>query len=98
GSRHPYIYLLRGGEYQQGSETDYYVTYVLPDFSIKHTPFVITITPEGWYFAQGCIGGPYGDSKSIDDVIHLFMHCEKEECTPLIMHGKTAVVKQNVLV
>ncbi|MGA8164002.1 MAG: hypothetical protein WB791_03135, partial [Waddliaceae bacterium] len=84
GSRHPYIYLLRGGEYQQGSETDYYVTYVLPDFSIKHTPFVITVTPEGWYFEQGGGGGPYMHT-SIDDVIHLILHCEKEECTPMIV-------------
>jgi len=85
GFRHPYLYLLRRGEYQLQSETDYYVTYVSPDFSIKHTPFVIAVTPEGWYFENHVAGGPYSSQASIDDVIHLIMHCEKEECTPMIM-------------
>jgi len=85
GFRHPYLYLLRGGEYQRESETDYYVTYVSTDFSIKHTPFVITVGPEGWYYENAANGGPYSSQTSIDDVIHLIMHCEKEECTPMIM-------------
>lgn len=83
GCRQPYLYLLRGGEWQRESETDYYVTFVLSDFSIKHTPFVITVASEGWYYENACNGGPYTNA-SIDDVIHLIMHCEKDECTPMV--------------
>jgi len=87
GSQHPYLYLLRGGEWQRESETDYYVTFVLPDFSITHTPFVITVASEGWYCENGGNGGPYTDA-SIDDVMHLIMHCKKDACTPMVMHSK----------
>jgi hypothetical protein len=78
GKKTPYLYLLREGEH----ENDYYVTYLLPDLSIRHQPFVITATKEGWSFENGGAGGPFTNS-SIDDVIHLIMHCEKHECLPL---------------
>ena len=43
GKNH-FEYVLRGGE----SENDYYVTFVMADFSIKHQPFSISFISEGW--------------------------------------------------
>lgn len=84
GRKRPYLYLLRQGEF----ENDYYVTFVHPDFSIKHTPFIITTTLEGWHYENASGGGPYTDA-SIDDVLHLIMHCHKDECAPLMnIEGK----------
>ena len=73
GRKIPYLYILRAGEY----ETDYYVTFLLPDLSIKHQPFIITDTAEGWYFENTGGGGPF-TTASIDDVLHLIMHCGKQ--------------------
>lgn len=77
GKNTPYLYLLRSGEY----EGDYYVTYVLPDLSIKHQPFVITSTREGWHCQNG---GNFGSltTASFDDILHLIMHCTKLEPEP----------------
>lgn len=77
GHTTPYLYLLRSGEY----EGNYYVTYLLPDFTIKHQPFVIITTHEGWWFENGGVGGPFTKSR-IDDVLHLIMHCAPHECSP----------------
>lgn len=74
-----YIYVIRAGE----NEGDYYVTYTLPDGSIQHRPFVITVTPMGWHCENGGAYGPFAEA-SIDDVLHLIMHCERSECVPLI--------------
>jgi len=79
GQKTPYLYLLRAGEH----ENDYYVTYLLPDLSIKHQPFVITHTNFGWVFENGGVGGPFTNN-SIDDVIHLIMHCDQQTCVPFI--------------
>ncbi len=79
GRKTPYLYILRAGE----NEMDYYVTFVLPDLSIKHQPFVITVSPEGWYYENAGAGGPY-TSASIDDVIHLIMHCGKGANSPKV--------------
>jgi hypothetical protein len=84
GRKKPYLYVLRAGEGERENETDYYVSFIIPDFSIKHQPFVITVTSEGWYFENAGIGGPYTHA-SIDDVLHLMMHCPKEACLPLIL-------------
>lgn len=73
----PYLYLLRSGEHAG----DYYVTFVASDLSIKHQPFIITLSPEGWHYANGGGGGPYIEA-SINDVLHEIMHCSKEECVP----------------
>ena len=78
GRKRPYLFILREGE----NAGDYYVTYILPDFSIQHRPFVITVNDEGWSYANTSPGGPFADA-TIDDVIHLIMHCHKEECSPL---------------
>lgn len=79
GRNKPYLYVLRAGEH----EMEYYATFVDHDLTISHRPFVITIGPEGWYHENGGGGGPYKE-KTINDIIHLIMHCEKNECTPLI--------------
>ena len=73
GRKTPYLYIIRAGE----NEMDYYVTFVLPDLSIRHQPFVITVTPQGWYFENAAATGPFNLAASIDDVLHLIMHCEK---------------------
>jgi hypothetical protein len=83
GHQKPYLFLLRSGETANESQTDYYISFLLPDLSIKHQPFVITITAIGWYFENICAGGPFTEA-SIDDVLHLMMHCHKDECTPLV--------------
>jgi len=82
GRKTPYLYLLRAGEFEEGHEADFYVTFVCPDLSIMHQPFVITDTPCGWYFEQGNGGGPFNHA-TIDDVLHLIMHCHKDACSPL---------------
>jgi hypothetical protein len=81
----PYTYVLRAGETQSESVRDYYVTYVMSDSTIRHTPFKVTVTNEGWCYLNGNGGGPYTDA-SIGDVIHLIMHCESHECTPMVMN------------
>jgi hypothetical protein len=79
----PYLYILRKGETESETETDYYVSFVLPDLSVKHQPFVITIAPEGWYYENQGVGGPFTDAVSIDDVLYLIMHCDKGTNKPL---------------
>ena len=76
----PYLYVLRTGEH----EGDYYVTFVMSDASIKHQPFVITTSPQGWYVENGGGYGPFIHS-SIDDIMHAIMHCSKGECTPFVL-------------
>jgi hypothetical protein len=78
----PYLYILRAGERDLGQETDYYVSFILPDLTIRHQPFVITVTPEGWYYENTGTGGPYAQ-ESIEDVLHLMMHCNKEDISSL---------------
>jgi|ERR1700733_2859523 len=77
----PYLYLLRAGEQETEYEADYYLSFILPDYSVRHQPFVITVTCEGWCFANGGSGGPYTHA-SIDEVIHLIMHCRQDQCVP----------------
>ena len=82
GRKIPYLYVLRSGETATQNQKDYYVTFIDSDLSVKHQPFVVTTAVEGWYFENGAGGGPYKDA-SIMDVLHLIMHCSKDECTPL---------------
>jgi len=79
GLNKPYHYVLRAGE----GEHDYYVTFVLPDFSVKHQPFTLSDSQEGWSYVNGCGGGPFQDAV-IEDVLHLIMHCRQGEATPFI--------------
>ncbi|MEI8124200.1 MAG: hypothetical protein WCG42_00410 [Parachlamydiaceae bacterium] len=76
----PYQYVLRQGE----TEFDYYVSFVQQDGTVKHQPFEITLAPEGWYYENSGAGGPFVDA-TIDDVLHLIMHCDQGECTPLVI-------------
>lgn len=82
GRKTPYLYLLRAGEFESENAIDYYVTFIAPDLSIHHQAFVITNTAEGWSYEQGGNGGPYTKA-SINDVLHLIMHCHKDACMPL---------------
>ena len=79
GKKTPYLYLLRAGETTSENETDYYVTFLHADLSVRHQSFVITTTSEGWYYENSGNGGPY-QSGSIEDVLHLIMHCREGEC------------------
>lgn len=78
----PFLYILREGEFSTETTTDYYVSFMLPDGSIRHQPFVITLTLEGWHYENSGVGGPYSNHTSIDDVLHLMMHCEEGANTP----------------
>lgn len=80
GKKQPFLYVLRAGE----NELDYYVSFILPDFSIKHQPFTITLSDHGWYYENSNGGGPYTTNTGIDDVLHLIMHCDKNACIPFI--------------
>lgn len=82
GRKTPYLYLLRAGE----NEMDYYITFLRPDLSIEHRPFVITVTPEGWHYENCSAGGPFVDA-SIDDVLHLIMHCSKGANHPKVFEN-----------
>jgi len=73
-----FLYVLRPGEL----EHNYYVTYVSSDMSIRHQPFTLSQTSEGWCYENGGTGGPYDDRMNINNVIHAIMHCEKDECIP----------------
>jgi hypothetical protein len=82
GRKTPFLYILRAGENKRTNETDYYVSFILADLSIRHQPFVITVSEEGWYYENAGGGGPYTNA-SIEDVLYLMMHCNKGEPSPL---------------
>lgn len=73
----PYRYILRKGEF----EGDYYVSFVDTDFKVVHQPFKITITTEGWSCQNS---GSFRSltTASFDDILHLIMHCSKQDPTP----------------
>lgn len=82
--RTPYLFLIRQGERSaRQDQFNFYVTFVQADLTIKHQPVVITLAEEGWYYENGGGGGPYVDA-SIDDVLHLVMHCQEDQCVPLV--------------
>lgn len=85
GKRTPYLFLIRQGERStRQDQFNFYVTYVQADaVTIKHQPLVITLTEDGWYYENHGSGGPYMDP-CIDDVLHLVMHCRKDQCVPLV--------------
>lgn len=78
GRKTPYLFMLRKGENQNGNKVDYYVSFILPDLSIRHQPFVIEITSEGWDW-ENTSGGTCSPEASIEDVLYLMMHCEKNQ-------------------
>lgn len=77
GKSTPFLFILRSGEHKG----DYYVTFTTSDLTIKHQPFVISITNEGWHFQNAGNCGPL-TTACFDDVLHLIMHCRKSEPTP----------------
>ena len=87
GLNKPYLFMLRQGEYTGEHEADYYVTFILPDFSVKHQPFIINVLPNGWEWSNGG-GGTCSADTSIDGVLHCMMHCEQHECSPFVSRIK----------
>ena len=73
----PFTYLIRSGE--KGS--NYYISFVLADSTIKHQPFWVRNSAQGWYYRNFCGRGPLDIPFS--DVIHSIMHCGADECRPL---------------
>ena len=86
GHNTPFLYLLRAGELDSGDQKDYYVSYIQEDMTVKHQPFTVTETPEGWYYENTGGGGPYINA-SILDVLHLIMHCPDGNITPMGRFG-----------
>lgn len=74
----PYSFLLRQGE----KNSHYYITFMAADGSIRHQPFCIIYSREGWYCQQGGRYGPF-IIQAIDDLIHQIIHCKPEECRPI---------------
>jgi hypothetical protein len=74
----PHSFLLREGE----KLSNYYISYVSEDGCIRHQPFAIFYTQNGWYCQQGRQLGPYSGG-SIDDIVHWIIHCEKGLCLPI---------------
>lgn len=78
----PYLYILRTGHFQNEHEVEYYATFVHADGSVRHQPFVVTTTSEGWsYENHGQLGPLNHGMYSIGDVVHFIMHCRQEEAS-----------------
>lgn len=74
----PFVFLLRAGEKQ----SHYYVSFVLPDLTIKHQPVWVYDTPQGWCYRNLILDGPFMHTR-FEDVIHAIMHCRSDEYHPL---------------
>jgi hypothetical protein len=84
GLKVPYLYIIRKGEPStQENEKHYYVSYILPDFSVKHQPVVVTNGLDGWCYENAGPGGPF-KYLSFDPVLHLIMHCKEDDCIPYV--------------
>lgn len=70
-----YTYLLRNGE----TPSDYYVTFTDVTGIVRHQPFNITTSNDGWFYENAVARGPFAII-SIDEVLHAIMHCEMDEC------------------
>lgn len=80
GKQIPYLYLLRAGEQsKKANEKNYYVTFLDSELSVRHQPLVVTEQMDRRLFENG---GIYMGA-SIEDVIHLVLHCEKDQSAPL---------------
>ena len=86
GRKTPYLFILREGENRTENQADYYVTFILPDLTIKHQPFVITTTLAGWVWENTGTGGCPPEA-SIEDALYLMMHCERSQPIPLYRLG-----------
>ena len=74
----PFTYLLRAGE----TYLNYYVSFVGSDHTLRHQPFKIKITQNGWFCMNGIASGPFLNIPFLE-ILHLIMHCEKGECKAL---------------
>ncbi len=82
GQKAPFLYIMRQGESSNlKDEMNFYLTFVTEDLSVKHQPFTITLTPESWYYENGGTG-PI--DTSINEVLHLIMHCQKDQCASFV--------------
>ena len=72
----PYTYLLRTGE----EKGHFYISFVKEDLSIKHQPFVLRFSLNGWHY-QNTVGA-YRPT-NVADLIPLMMHCEIAVMKPL---------------
>lgn len=80
----PFLYILRKGEPStKENEEHYYVSFLLPDLSVKHQALVVFMGNDGWCYENTKPGGPY-QNLSLDPVLHLIMHCEEGECIPFV--------------
>ena len=70
----PYLYLLRTGECRM----NYYVSFVHPDGSIRHQPFLITMGSGVWSFTNGS-PSPLFKEETFADVLNQMVYCKKEE-------------------
>jgi hypothetical protein len=83
GKKTPFLFLLRSGEKSNNpSEQHYYATFVGADLSVRHQPITVTEMTEGRFFENHGAFGPYANTTTIDDVLYLMLHCEKEQCVP----------------
>ena len=89
GKNTPFLYVLRAGEHEKDQEVDYYITFIDADLKVRHQPFIITTTSQGWCFEQGGAGGPYPKA-SINDVIHLIIHSPKGAPVPFTRFAENA--------
>ncbi|MBS0615707.1 MAG: hypothetical protein JSR58_04050 [Verrucomicrobia bacterium] len=72
-----FTFLIRKGEHPM----NYYITFVQKDGSFKHQPLLIMHSPYGWSYRNSCKSVP--TDLPFVNFIHLMMHCNKDECTPL---------------
>lgn len=93
----PWLYVLRAGEHSNEMEADFYVTFVTPDYHsvstneyrIHHQPFVITKDSSGtWSYQNNGGGGGYTETTTIEDILHLIMHCPVGMCAAYIYSEK----------
>ncbi len=89
GKKTPYLYLVRAGEFVKEHEADYYVTFVHADLSVRHQPVVVTNTSEGWMYENSGPGGIY-NGVLFTDVVHLMMHCSKDDPVPFTRFAEHA--------
>ncbi len=70
-------YLLRQGE----KKHSYFISFIQQDGSIKHQIFTLELDNIGWFYRNTVDHGPSTDFKVL---IPLVMHCETDECIPLV--------------
>ncbi len=73
-----FTYVLRAGE----TYLNYYVSFIGSDNSLRHQPFKIIITQNGWFCMNGNGTGPFLNTPFLE-ILHLVMHCGKGECKAL---------------